>query len=114
MAKDHQGGKQQQQQQTQPESSISPYTTVARMSYAPTTQTTVVTTTTTTTTTFPQLVMKPPRNLNALDPKEFPLAAIPTPAPLKRFCFDLHGKPTFFREEDDAESSIRQVRYTPK
>lgn len=99
-----------QQQQARPESSVTPHTTVAQMSFAPTTQTTVVTTTTTTTTSFPQLVMKPPRNLNTLDPKEFPLAAIPTPAPLKRFCFDIQGKPTFFREADDAESSMRQVR----
>ncbi len=88
---------------------VAPFTTVGQFSYAPTTQTTVVTTTTTTTLTFPQLVMKPPRMLNELDPKEFPLAAVPTPAPLKRFCFDLNGKPTHFREEDNAEQSIREV-----
>ncbi|KAI5777477.1 WD40-repeat-containing domain protein [Geopyxis carbonaria] len=87
---------------------VAPYTTVGQFSFAPTTQTTVVTTTTTTTTTFPQLVMKPPRNLNELDPKEFPLAAVPTPSSLKRFCFDIEGKPTHFREEDDAEASIRE------
>lgn len=112
MAKDQQqtSASQHQHNNTRSGPAVAPlHTTVAKMSYAPTTQTTVVTTTTTTTTTFPQLVMKPPRNLNELDPKEFPLAALPTPAPLKRFCFDLNGKPTFFREEDDAESSIRQV-----
>ena len=106
-------GKQQVQHhhrtRTESTPTVAPHTTVARMTYAPTTQTTVITTTTTTTTTLPQLVMRPPRNLNTLDPKEFPLAAQPTPAPLKRFCFDLNGKQTYFREEDDAESSIRQV-----
>jgi F-box and WD-40 domain protein CDC4 len=88
---------------------LAPCTTVGQFSYAPTTQTTVVTTTTTTTTTFPQLLMKPPRQLNKLDPKEYPLAAVPTPAALKRFCFDVNGKPTYFREEDDADESIRQL-----
>ena len=92
---------------------VTPYTTVGQFSYAPTTQTTVVTTTTTTTTTFPPLVMKPPRQLNELDPKEYPLASVPTPSILKRFCFDVNGKPTYFREEDNAEDSIRQVRITP-
>lgn len=90
---------------------VPPHTTVGQFSYAPTTQTTVVTTTTTTTTTFPQMVMKPPRLLNELDPKEFPLAAVPTPATLKRFCFDVDGRPTYFREKDDADQSIREVRY---
>ena len=89
---------------------VAPYTTVGQFSFAPTTQTTVVTTTTTTTTTFPQLVMKPPRHLNELDPKEYPLAAVPTPANLKRFCFDVDGKPTYFREREDADQSLREVK----
>lgn len=88
---------------------VAPHTTVAQFSFAPTTQTTVVTTTTTTTTSFPQMVMKPPRNLNRLDPKEYPLASQPTPVSLKRFCFEVDGKPTNFREADDAEESIREV-----
>jgi F-box and WD-40 domain protein CDC4 len=54
--------------------------------------------------------MKPPRNLNELDPKEFPLAATPTPSNLKRLCFDLNGKRTHFRETDDPEQSVREVR----
>lgn len=90
---------------------VPPYTTVGQFSYAPTTQTTVVTTTTTTTTNFPQMVFKPPRSLNELDPKEFPLAATPTPASLKRFCFDVNGKPTYFRESEDPEVSLRQVLF---
>ncbi|PUU77598.1 hypothetical protein B9Z19DRAFT_1128134 [Tuber borchii] len=88
---------------------LAPYSTVGQFSLAPTTQTTVVTTTTTTTTSFPQLLMRPPRNLNELDPKEFPLAAVPTPSNLKRFCFDLNGKPTHFRETDDPEQSLREL-----
>ncbi|CCX14312.1 WD40-repeat-containing domain protein [Pyronema domesticum] len=83
-----------------------PHTTVGHFSYAPTTQTTVVTTTTTTTTTFPQLVMQPPKHLNELDPKEYPLAAVPTPQNLRRFCFDVDGKTTQYVEEDDADESI--------
>lgn len=89
---------------------IAPFSSVGQFSFAPTTQTTVVTTTTTTTMSFPQLVMRPPRNLNELDPKEFPLAATPTPPNLKRLCFDLNGKRTHFRETDDPEQSLREVR----
>jgi hypothetical protein len=54
--------------------------------------------------------MRPPRNLNELDPKEFPLAAVPTPSNLKRFCFDMNGKPTHFREMDDPGESLREVK----
>ena len=92
------------------ENRLAPFSAVGQFSFAPTTQTTVVTTTTTTTTSFPQLLMRPPRNLNELDPKEFPLAAVPTPSNLKRFCFDMNGKPTHFREMDDPEQSLREVR----
>lgn len=92
--------------QSQP---LSPYSTVGQFSYAPTTQTTVVTTTTTTTTHFPVLKMGPPRNLNELDPKQYPLAALPTPQNLKRFCFDIDGRPTYFREAEDPEQAIKDV-----
>ncbi|TGZ78720.1 WD40 repeat-like protein [Ascodesmis nigricans] len=88
---------------------VTPQSTVAQFSFLPTTQTTVVTTTTTTTTSFPQMVMKPPRNLNRLDPKEYPLASQPTPPTLKRFCFEVDGKPTYFKEADDAEESVRKL-----
>ena len=88
----------------------SPYGTVGQLSYAPATQTTVVTTTTTTTTSFPPLLMKAPRCLHELDPKLYPLASTPTPPSIKRFCFDLDGKPTFFKEEEDPSESLQQVR----
>lgn len=88
---------------------LAPYSTVGQFSYAPTTQTTVVTTTTTTTTHFPVLRMGPPRNLNELDPKQYPLATLPTPQSLKRFCFDIEGRPTYFREADDPEQAVKDL-----
>ncbi|KAK6332716.1 SCF ubiquitin ligase complex subunit cdc4 [Orbilia brochopaga] len=80
--------------------------TIGQLSFVPTTRTTVVTTTTTTTTSFPPLVIKPPRSLSQLDAKEYPLAASPTPLALKRFCFDLDGHPTYFRESDDPNKTL--------
>ncbi|KAF3905404.1 Beta-TrCP [Orbilia brochopaga] len=80
--------------------------TIGQLSFVPTTRTTVVTTTTTTTTSFPPLVIKPPRSLGQLDAKEYPLAASPTPLALKRFCFDLDGHPTYFRESDDPNKTL--------
>ncbi|KAK6541295.1 SCF ubiquitin ligase complex subunit cdc4 [Orbilia ellipsospora] len=80
--------------------------TIGQLSFVPTTRTTVVTTTTTTTTSFPPLVIKPPRSLNQLDAKEYPLATTPTPLALKRFCFDLNGHPTYFRESDDPNQTL--------
>ncbi|KAJ6262792.1 Beta-TrCP [Drechslerella dactyloides] len=80
--------------------------TIGQLSFVPTTRTTVVTTTTTTTTSFPPLVIKPPRSLSQLDAKEYPLAASPTPLSLKRFCFDLDGHPTYFRESDDPNKTL--------
>jgi len=92
---------------------LASYSTVGQFSYAPTTQTTVVTTTTTTTTHFPVLRMGPPRNLNELDPKQYPLATLPTPQSLKRFCFDIEGRPTYFREADDPEQAVKDVSTVP-
>ncbi|RUP51715.1 WD40-repeat-containing domain protein [Jimgerdemannia flammicorona] len=83
------------------------YPTAATLSLLPTTTTTVVTTTTTKTTTFPPLVLPPPPKV--LDKKLYPLADTPTPPALKKFCFDLNGQPTWFREDDDAEAALRKV-----
>ncbi|EGX49525.1 hypothetical protein AOL_s00078g14 [Orbilia oligospora ATCC 24927] len=80
--------------------------TIGQLSFVPTTRTTVVTTTTTTTTSFPPLIIKPPRSLSQLDTKEYPLATTPTPLALKRFCFDLNGHPTYFRESDDPNKTL--------
>ncbi|KAI9770438.1 MAG: SCF ubiquitin ligase complex subunit cdc4 [Geoglossum simile] len=87
-----------------------PFATLGQFSYAPATQTTVVTTTTTTTTSFPPLLLKPPRNLNELDPKQYPLASTPTPSSIRRFCFNLEGTPTHFREADDASKSLQEFQ----
>jgi F-box and WD-40 domain protein CDC4 len=86
------------------------YGTLGQLSYAPATQTTVVTTTTTTTTSFPPLIIKAPRDLQSRDPKLYPLAGTPTPPALKRFCFDLEGKPTWFREAEDPQESVAEIQ----
>ncbi|KAG0198887.1 SCF ubiquitin ligase complex subunit cdc4 [Mortierella sp. GBA30] len=78
-------------------------------SLAPTTTTTVVTTTTTTSTEYPPLYFKPPPIPAHLDPKIFPLADTPTPPALKKFCFDLNGQPTFFRENQENEQTMGQL-----
>jgi F-box and WD-40 domain protein CDC4 len=88
---------------------VQPYATIGKLSYAPATQTTVVTTTTTTTTSFPPLLLKEPRHLHDRDPKQYPLAASPTPASIRNFCFDIAGESTCFEETDDLEGSLLQV-----
>ena len=82
---------------------------LGQFSFGPATQTTVVTTTTTTTTNFPPLLMKAPHHLHELDSKLYPLAASPTPQSIKRLCFDIEGRPTYFREADDASKSLQAV-----
>jgi len=88
---------------------LSPDDILGQFSFAPTTQTTVVTTTTTTTTSFPPLKIKAPSNLHELDPKLYPLASAPTPQSMKRFCFDVGGKPTVFQEADNTLDTYREV-----
>ncbi|KAI8603268.1 hypothetical protein EDD21DRAFT_424762 [Dissophora ornata] len=78
-------------------------------SLAPMTTTTVVTTTTTTSTEYPPLYFRPPPIPAHLDPKIFPLADTPTPPALKKFCFDLNGQPTFFRENQENEQAMGQL-----
>ncbi|KAM5437844.1 SCF ubiquitin ligase complex subunit cdc4 [Microsporum canis] len=80
--------------------------TIGQFSFAPATQTTVVTTTTTTTTKFPPFVMRPPRFAGQLDPKVYPLASMPTPAPLRDIRFILNGKSVIFREADDVSGIL--------
>ncbi|KAG4304956.1 hypothetical protein PORY_001631 [Pneumocystis oryctolagi] len=80
--------------------------TVAKFSFGPITHTTVVTTTTTTTTNFPPIVFYPPKKKHDFDSKQYPLYNAPTPSCLKRFCFDIDGKPAYFRESDDPHESL--------
>lgn len=82
---------------------------LGQFSFAPATQTTIVTTTTTTTTSFPPLMIKAPHHLHELDPKMYPLASSPTPKSIKRFCFDIGGRPTFFSEADDTRDTLEEV-----
>lgn len=87
-----------------------PNLTVASLAFGPATQQTVVTTTTTTTVSLPPLIMNPPRDLMERDPKQYPLVFSPTPRSIKRFCFDVHGRPTTFHENEDPEDTLRQHR----
>lgn len=82
---------------------------LGQFSFGPATQTTVVTTTTTTTTSFPPLKIKAPSHLHELDPKVYPLASTPTPQSLKRFCFDVNGRPTVFKEAGNAVAAFEEV-----
>ncbi|KAK4625526.1 Cell division control protein 4 [Fulvia fulva] len=82
--------------------------TMAQLSFGPATQQTVTTVTTTTTVSLPPLVMKPPRDLYDRDPKQYPLAFTPTPGNIKRFAFDLNGRPTTFHEAEDPEETVRK------
>lgn len=82
---------------------------LGQFSFAPATQTTVVTTTTTTTTSFPPLIMKAPHHLHELDSKLYPLAASPTPQSIKRLCFNVGGRPTYFQEADDTSETVQAV-----
>ncbi|CAG8542917.1 8540_t:CDS:2 [Ambispora gerdemannii] len=45
-----------------------------------------------------------------LDPRDYPLSDTPTPPALKRFCFDLNGQPTYFRENEDSEEAIVKLQ----
>ena len=83
--------------------------TLGQFSFAPAIQTTVVTTTTRTTTKFPPFVMRAPRSIHDLDPKLYPLATTSTPASLRTIRFELDGKPTVFREAEDATFALEQV-----
>ena len=92
-----------------PMQDASQHDTLGQLSFAPATQTTVVVTTTTTTTNFPPFVMRTPTQLHDLDPKLYPLAGTPTPQSMKRFCFDIDGKPTFFRETEATGETLQEV-----
>ena len=100
-------GKQQYNAQEYPPLDLS--STLGQFSFAPATQTTVVTTTTTTTTKFPPFVMRDSRRTRKLDPKIYPLAAMPTPASLRNIRFNLAGKLTLFTEAEDARVILKEV-----
>lgn len=84
---------------------------LGQLSFAPATQTTVVTTTTTTTTKFPPFLMRPPRRMQELNLKQYPLAASPTPTHLKTIHFEIGGKQTIFHEAEDTSLALEQVSH---
>lgn len=84
------------------------HATVGSFSFGPAIQRVVTTVTTTTTMDLPPIVMHPPRDLQARDPKQYPLAFAPTPNPLKKFAFDYHGRPTTFHEAEDPRETMRK------
>ncbi|OAP54662.1 hypothetical protein AYL99_11110 [Fonsecaea erecta] len=89
---------------------MEPDSLLGQFSFAPATQTTVVTTTTTTTTKFPPLFIRPLRRTKDLDLKQYPLAASPTPAGLKKIHFEIGGKHTIFHEAEDAAVALEQLQ----
>ena len=89
---------------------VSPHTVVGQISA---TQTMVVTTTTTTTTSFPPLLLNPPKHLHDMDPKQYPLAASPTPTAIKKLCFDVEGRTTIFEEARDSTQTSDDVGPVP-
>ena len=88
---------------------LNPYATLGQLSMAPATHTTVVTTTTTTTTSYPPIVVNGPRHLKARDPKEYPLAHVPPPESIRRFCFSAGDSQAFFEEADDVGMKLHEV-----
>lgn len=84
------------------------HSTMASLSFGPATQQTVTTVTTTTTVSLPPLIMRPPKDLFDRDPKQYPLAFSPTPHTIKRFCFDVNGRPTVFHESEDPAETTRR------
>ncbi|RAL03819.1 F-box/WD repeat-containing protein [Aspergillus ibericus CBS 121593] len=87
----------------------SPTASIGQFSFAPATRTTVVTTTTTTTTTFPPVFIRPPRAMQDLDPKLYPLASAPTPASLRNIRFELDGRPVVFNEPEDTTGTLNEL-----
>jgi F-box and WD-40 domain protein CDC4 len=83
---------------------------LGQLSFAPATQTIVITTTTTTTTNFPPLLMKAPQHLHSLDPKEYPLAASPTPASIRKFRFNIGGRSAIFEEAEDVDHTLNNLK----
>lgn len=67
-------------------------------------ETKTVTTTTTTKRSYPPLLVQPPRSLQALDAKEYPLALKPTPYELTNFSYEVDGQIVHFCEDKPASS----------
>ena len=87
-----------------------PDSTVGSLSFGPVTQQTVTTVTRTTTYTVPPLLMRPPRDLQERDSKQYPLAFTPTPHSLKSLSFEYAGQPVAFHESEDPDETVRKYQ----
>ncbi|KAK4098012.1 WD40 repeat-like protein [Parathielavia hyrcaniae] len=72
-------------------------------------ETKTVTTTTTTKRAYPPLFLREPRQVKALDSKEYPLAARPTPPELRSLTFDLDDYEVGgWEDEDDMNAQVQR------
>lgn len=62
-------------------------------------ETKTITTTTTTKRSYPPLLVQPPRPLETLDSKQYPLARKPTPNEIASFTYEIDGETVHFRED---------------
>jgi F-box and WD-40 domain protein CDC4 len=83
----------------EPDDIVSQRTTRLQIELAECVETKTVTTTTTTKRSYPPLLIQPPRSLESLDAKEYPLALKPTPYELTNFSYEVNGEIVHFRED---------------
>lgn len=62
-------------------------------------ETKTITTTTTTKRSYPPLLVQPPRPLETLDSKQYPLARKPTPDEIASFSYEVDGETVHFLED---------------
>ncbi|KAL2018078.1 hypothetical protein VTK56DRAFT_1264 [Thermocarpiscus australiensis] len=76
-------------------------------------ETKTVTTTTTTKRSYPPLFIREPRDLHALDSKEYPLASGPTPPELRKLTFELGDlEADRWADVDDSDAHLRRSQST--
>jgi F-box and WD-40 domain protein CDC4 len=69
-------------------------------------ETKTVTTTTTTKRAYPPLILGPPRALQSLDAKEYPLASKSTPPGLSSFKYEVGGASVYIVEEEGPQPPV--------
>ena len=69
-------------------------------------ETKTVTTTTTTKRSYPPLLVRPPRSLESLDSKEYPLASKPTPKKLVNFSYMVGDELIRLRDASSPNTSL--------
>lgn len=93
---------------TEADDAVSSRSTRVQIELAECVETKIITTTTTTKRSYPPLLVRPPRSLQSLNSKEYPLALKKTPQELASFSYEVDGEVIHFRE-DDRLSSAAQV-----